>query len=55
MYQRGKIPTFNKKFKELSKGGLLLTGNKSSFSFVEGNSLSVSRPCFGLMKGMLKS
>ena len=55
MYQRGKIPTFSQKIKRLSKGGLLLTGTKSSFSLVDGNSLSVSRPCFGLRKGMIKS
>ena len=55
MYQRGKIPTVTKKIKQLCKGGLLLTGNKSSFSFVGGNSLSVSRPCLGLIKGMIQS
>ena len=55
MYQRGKIPTFSQKIKRLSKGGLLLTGTKSSFSLVDGSSLSVSRPCLGLRKGMIKS
>ena len=48
-------PNFHQKNERLSKGDLLLTGNKSSFSFVGGNSLSVSGPCSGLMKGMIKS
>ena len=55
MYQRGKIPTFTIKIKRLSKGGALLTGNKSSISFLGGNSLSVSRPCLALIKGMIQS